>query len=117
MSVHGKADLALGCTEVSVVIDNELRPVELSIPVAADFVPVFVFRADLYTSPRSIFIVITPSVVALRPPVATDCTMIRVVFVVHPAHTPLAHAVSIALLHPPVVADLNILSRLPFLVS
>jgi hypothetical protein len=43
--------------------------------------------------------------------------MIRVVLVVHPAHTPLAHAVAIALLHSPVAADLDILSRLPFLVS
>src|SRR5215217_7779837 len=97
--------------------DNGLRPVELSIPITADFVPVFVFCANLYTSPRSIFIVITPAVVALHPPVATDCTMIRVVVVVHPTHTPLAHSVAVALLHSPVAADLDILSRLPFLVS
>ena len=96
---------------------NGLRPVELSIPITADFVPVFVFCANLYTSPRSIFIVITPAVVALHPPVATDCTMIRVVVVVHPTHTPLAHSVAVALLHSPVAADLDILSRLPFLVS
>ena len=96
---------------------NGLRPVELLIPITADFVPVFVFCANLYTSPRPIFIVITPAVVALHPPVATDCTMIRVVVVVvHPTHTPLAHSVAVAL-HSPVAADLDILSRLPFLVS
>jgi hypothetical protein len=61
----------------------------VSILVTADFVPVFIFLANLYTGPGSIFIVVTPSVVitsslviascvvaALRPPVATDGTMI-----------------------------------------
>ena len=43
--------------------------------------------------------------------------MIPVVFVAHPAHTPLAHAVAIALLRSPVAADLDIFSRISFLIS
>jgi hypothetical protein len=43
--------------------------------------------------------------------------MIRIVLIVHPAHTPLAPAVAIALLRSPVATELDILSRFPILLS
>jgi hypothetical protein len=58
----------------------------------AELVPVFVFHANLYARPGSIFIVITSFIVALHLPVTTDRTMIPVVSIIHPPHTFLVHA-------------------------
>ena len=101
---------------------NGFRPVELSIPVTTDFVPVFVFCANLYTSPGSIFIVITSSlvvtssIIALHSPVTIDRAMIPIVSIVHPPHAvliraPLIHSphpIGIALLHSPIATHPDI---------
>src|SRR5215218_3692189 len=96
-----------------------------SVSVAADFTPIFIFPADFDAHTRSVVIVISSpvlleiwsSIVALHLPVATHRTMIQVVFVVRPPHTPLAEPVAIALPRSPIATDPDILSRRPFLVS
>jgi hypothetical protein len=54
---------------------------------------------------------------AFHPPVAPNGAMIRIVIIVHPAHTPMASAVTIAPLRSPIAPELDILSRFPVLIS
>jgi len=88
-----------------------------SIPVAAEFVPVFVYGANLYARPRSVFIVITSFIIALHFPVATDCLMIQIIFVDDPTLAHASHTLAVALLRPPVATNLDILSRPSVLFS
>jgi len=80
-----------------------------SIPVAAEFVAVFVNGANLDAGPRSLLVVVASFIIALHLPITTDRAVIHIVFVHDPALAHASYAVAIALLRPPVTTDLDIL--------
>jgi hypothetical protein len=93
----------------------------------AILIAVFVLDADFHSTPRRIFVVITPAVaiaviIGTHAPTVTYCTMVLVhiaVHIPHSSHVGLArapHFVAIALLRPPIAIDPSVIGALPVLL-
>ena len=88
-----------------------------SVPVVAEFIPVFIFPANLYAKAETIVIVVGRSfLIVLHWTVAADRTMAPVILILGPSHMPRSHTIAIALLRSPVAADLDVFSRSPLSV-